>query len=96
VPVLEAERLCRRLIQRLREATVNRRDETVPQMVACLAAIKAGTVLPPDRQQPLLEAWGKSANPHACAHNRPVYTRIQLDEVRQKIGRTAGGCGEPS
>jgi DNA mismatch repair protein MutL len=94
VPVGQAEPLCRRLVQRMRNNTLERRQETITQMVACLAAIKAGTALSLTEQQLLLRDWERSAQLHACAHNRPVYFRLNLDEVRRKIGRTATGCGE--
>ncbi len=96
VPAREAEQLCRRLIQRLREDAANRRNESVPQMVSCLGALKAGTVLLPEEQARLLHEWQASHQPHACAHNRPVYFRVNLDEVRQKVGRTPSGCYEAS
>jgi DNA mismatch repair protein MutL len=92
VPVSQAEAICRRLVQRLRDTVAERRRETLPQMVACLAAIKAGTPLSLTAQQQLLRDWEKSPQLHACAHNRPVYVRLSLDEVRRKIGRTAGSC----
>jgi DNA mismatch repair protein MutL len=90
----QAESLCRRLVQRLRDNAAERRSETLPQMVACLGAVKAGTVLSLTAQQQLLRDWGKTAQLHACAHNRPVYFRLSLDEVRRKIGRSVGVCGE--
>jgi DNA mismatch repair protein MutL len=92
VPASQAESLCRRLVQRLRDNVTERRSETLPQMLACLAAVKAGTMLSLSEQQQLLRDWGTSAQLHACAHNRPVYFRLSLDEVRRKIGRTAGSC----
>ena len=94
VPAGQAESVCRRLVQRLRENIAARRGETLPQMVACLAAVKAGTTLSLTEQQRLLRDWERSAELHACAHNRPVYFRLSLDEVRRKIGRSVGGCGE--
>jgi DNA mismatch repair protein MutL len=92
VPARQAEPLCRRLVQRLRDDVTERRGETLPQMLACLAAVKAGTSLSMSEQQQLLRDWGTSAQLHACAHNRPVYFRLSLDEVRRKLGRTAGSC----
>jgi DNA mismatch repair ATPase MutL len=77
----------------LRDNRAEHRHETLPQMIACLAALKAGTMLSPMAQQALLRAWGRSPKLHACAHNRPVYMRLSLDEVRRKIGRSVGGCG---
>jgi DNA mismatch repair protein MutL len=92
VPASQAESVCRRLIQRVRDNVAERRSETLPQMLACLAAMKAGTTLSLPEQQQLLRDWGKSPQLHACAHNRPVYFRIGLDDVRRQIGRTAGSC----
>jgi DNA mismatch repair protein MutL len=92
VPVSQAEVVCRRLVQRLRDTVTERRHETLPQMLACLTAMKAGTPLSLPAQQQLLRDWEKSPELHACAHNRPVYFRLSLDEVRRKIGRTAGSC----
>ncbi len=92
IPARGVESFCRRLMQRLRDDTAERRVETVPQMIACLGAVKAGTALSLAEQQRLLRDWGHSHQLHACAHNRPVYFRISLDEVRRKIGRAAGSC----
>lgn len=72
-----------RLLTRVRSG-----KEDFPQALACLGAIKAGQALERDIQERLLTAWTKTVNPHACAHNRPVYFRLSLDEVRRKIGRT--------
>jgi DNA mismatch repair protein MutL len=92
VPASQAESVCRRLVQRLRDNVTERRSETLPQMLACLAAVKAGAALSLPEQQQLLRDWGQSTHLHACAHNRPVYYRLSLDEVRRKIGRTVGSC----
>ncbi len=62
--------------------------EDFHQALACLGALKAGQVLPRETQEQLLTTWTTTADPHACAHNRPVYFRLSLDEVRRKIGRT--------
>jgi DNA mismatch repair protein MutL len=72
-----------RLLMRLREG-----KEDLYQALACLGAIKVGQALPTETQERLLVAWARSTNPHACAHNRPVYFRLSLDEVKRKIGRT--------
>jgi len=66
--------------------------EDFAQALSCLSAVKAGTVLEREAQERLLAAWTQTANPHACAHNRPVYFRISLDEVRRKVGRTGLSC----
>jgi DNA mismatch repair protein MutL len=92
VPAAQAESICRRLVQRWRDNAAERRGETLPQMLACLAAVKAGTSLSLTEQQRLLRDWEQSAQLHACAHNRPVYFRLSLDEIRRKIGRSVGSC----
>ncbi len=66
--------------------------EDFTQALACLSAVKAGTVLSPEAQARLLAGWTQTANPHACAHNRPTYFRVSLDEVRRKVGRTGLSC----
>ena len=77
-----------RLVTRVRT-----QKEDLHQALSCLGAIKAGQVLDREAQGRLLNAWTQTANPHACAHNRPVYFRLSLDEVRRKVGRTGLGCG---
>jgi DNA mismatch repair protein MutL len=49
IPANQAEAVCRRLVQRLRDNIAERRNETLPQMLACLAAVKAapGPARPP-------------------------------------------------
>lgn len=72
-----------RLLQRVRAG-----KENIRQALACLGAIKAGRELTREAQEQLLTMWERTENPHACAHNRPVYFRLSLDEVRRKVGRT--------
>lgn len=62
------------------------------QALSCLAAVKAGEPLTPESQENLLNAWLKTTHPQSCAHNRPVYFRLSLDEVRRKVGRTGLSC----
>lgn len=76
-----------RLLKRVRNG-----PEDFAQALSCLAAIKAGEPLAPEAQQHLLVAWVRTTNPHACAHDRPVYFRLSLDEVRRKVGRTGLSC----
>jgi DNA mismatch repair protein MutL len=79
----EASVIFARLLLRLRAGR-----EDLFQALACLGAVKAGKELMREEQERLLTAWERTANPHACAHNRPVYFRVSLDEVRRKVGRT--------
>ena len=83
----EAALVFTRLVARVR----SQREELL-QALACLGAVKAGEPLNQESQQRLLAAWVETANPHACAHNRPVYYRLALDEVRRKVGRTGLSC----
>lgn len=71
---------------------VRQHAEDFHQALSCVAAVKAGRELMREEQSRLLERWARVANPHACAHNRPVYYRLALDEVRRKIGRTGQSC----
>jgi DNA mismatch repair protein MutL len=83
----EAGVLFSRLLVRVRNG-----KEDVVQALACLGAVKAGQTLTREGQERLLTAWVQTAHPHACAHNRPVYFRLSLDEVRRKVGRTGLSC----
>ena len=88
VPVSQAEVICRRLVQRLRDTVTERRHETLPQMLACLAAMKAGTPLALSAQQQLLRDWEISANP-----SLPISAGLfppSLDDVRRKIAAQQG------
>jgi DNA mismatch repair protein MutL len=71
---------------------VRQHGEDFHQALSCVAAVKAGQELGREEQGRLLERWRQTGNPHACAHNRPVYFRLALDEVRRKIGRTGLSC----
>src|SRR5262249_55218683 len=87
VDAKESGLLFSRLLLRVRG-----QKEDFRQALSCLAAVKAGQPLPREAQERLLAAWAQTANPHACAHNRPVYFRLSLDEVRRKVGRTGLSC----
>lgn len=91
----EAEIILKRLIGRLQEAARSHRAEDVAQALSCLAAIKGGRGLSREEQERLLQEWSNAPNPHACVHNRPIYFRLSLDEVRRKVGRTGLSC-EPT
>jgi DNA mismatch repair protein MutL len=83
----EAALLFARLLMR-----VQSQKEDFHQALSCLGAVKAGQPLPREAQERLLTVWTQATNPHACAHNRPVYFRLSLDEVRRKVGRTGLSC----
>ena len=83
----ESGLLFSRLLTRVRG-----QKEDFRQALACLGAVKAGEPLAQEAQERLLASWVQTANPHACAHNRPTYFRLSLDEVRRKVGRTGLSC----
>ncbi|MBI3302560.1 MAG: DNA mismatch repair endonuclease MutL [Deltaproteobacteria bacterium] len=83
----ESGLLFSRLLTRVRG-----QKEDFRQALSCLGAVKAGEPLTQEAQERLLRAWVQTANPHACAHNRPGYFRLSLDEVRRKVGRTGLSC----
>ncbi|MBI3899234.1 MAG: DNA mismatch repair endonuclease MutL [Gammaproteobacteria bacterium] len=83
----ESARVFAQLLARVRSGR-----EELHQALSCLAAMKAGWPLTPEQQERLIAGWRQTANPHACAHNRPVYYRLALDDVRRKIGRTGLSC----
>lgn len=79
------------LFSRLLTRTRGHKEDFL-QALSCLAALKAGRPLVREEQERLLNSWTQTTNPHACAHNRPVYFRLSLDEVRRKVGRTGLSC----
>lgn len=83
----EAGLIFSRLVPRVRS-----QREDFQQALSCLGAVKAGEPLSFEAQERLLAAWSQTHNPHACAHNRPVYFRLSLDNVRRKVGRTGLSC----
>jgi DNA mismatch repair protein MutL len=83
----ESALLFSRLLMRVRG-----QKEDFGQALSCLGAVKAGQPLAREEQERLLSAWAQTINPHACAHTRPVYFRLSLDEVRRKVGRTGLSC----
>lgn len=83
----EAGIIFSRLLPRVRS-----QREDFQQALSCLGAVKAGESLSPEAQERLLAAWVQTDHPHACAHNRPVYFRLSLDNVRRKVGRTGLSC----
>ncbi|MBI3989937.1 MAG: hypothetical protein HY347_10020, partial [candidate division NC10 bacterium] len=88
----EAEIVFKRLIAHLRGIERSKQDGEVARTLSCLAALKAGKTLSKEEQERLLLDWSNSTNPHACVHNRPIYFRLSLDEVRHKVGRTGSSC----
>lgn len=55
---------------------------------ACRTALRAGEVLDRREMEELLRKWGNLENPHVCPHGRPLYYRISLKEIYEKLGRS--------
>ncbi len=54
---------------------------------ACRVSLRAGEALSADEMERLLKRWEKLENPHVCPHGRPIYYRIHLKEIYDKLGR---------
>jgi len=55
--------------------------------VACRISVKAGQRLSEERVKKLVKAWRNLENPHVCPHGRPIYFKIPLREIYEKVGR---------
>ncbi len=55
--------------------------------LACRHAIKAGKSLTKEEMEKLLSMWRSLENPHVCPHGRPIYYRLPLKEIYEKLGR---------
>ncbi len=55
--------------------------------LACRVSLKAGEFLSEEDMKKLLEKWRNLENPHVCPHGRPIYWRIHLKEIYEKLGR---------
>lgn len=55
--------------------------------VACRISVKAGERLSEEKIREMLKAWRNLENPHVCPHGRPIYYRIPLKEIYEKLGR---------
>ncbi len=56
--------------------------------IACRSAIKSGKRLSEKEMEELIETWKKLKNPHVCPHGRPIYYRIHLKDIYEKLGRS--------
>ena len=56
--------------------------------IACRSAIKSGKRLSEKEMGELIETWKKLKNPHVCPHGRPIYYRIHLKDIYEKLGRS--------
>ena len=55
---------------------------------ACRASLKAGERLSEKDMEALIREWRNLENPHVCPHGRPIYYRVHLREIYDKLGRT--------
>ncbi|WP_457600280.1 DNA mismatch repair endonuclease MutL [Hydrogenivirga sp.] len=56
--------------------------------IACRSALKSGEKLSEREMRELLEEWKSLENPHVCPHGRPIYYRVHLKEIYEKLGRS--------
>ena len=72
------------LVERIRYEELGEGSEDV----ACRTALRAGEPLDRERMEELLRRWGDLENPHVCPHGRPLYYRIPLKEIYERLGRS--------
>lgn len=58
------------------------------ESIACKQAVKSGQPLSREEMESLLNKWRSLENPHVCPHGRPIYFRIHLKDIYEKLGRT--------
>jgi len=61
---------------------------TRAEEIACRISLKAGQRLSEKQMKELLEMWKSLENPHVCPHGRPIYYRIHLKDIYEKLGRS--------
>ena len=62
-------------------------EKTGDESIACRVSVKAGEKLSVERIKSMIKAWKKLENPHVCPHGRPIYYRVPLKEIYEKLGR---------
>ncbi|MDQ7083339.1 MAG: hypothetical protein Q9N34_10680 [Aquificota bacterium] len=62
-------------------------EKTGSEELACRGAIKAGRKLSKEEMEGLIRNWRKLQNPHVCPHGRPIYYRVHLKDIYEKLGR---------
>ncbi|HIQ48267.1 MAG TPA: DNA mismatch repair protein MutL, partial [Aquifex aeolicus] len=55
--------------------------------LACRISVKGGQKLSKKKIRELVKKWQNLENPHVCPHGRPIYCRIPLREIYEKLGR---------
>ena len=56
--------------------------------IACRSALKSGEELSEKEMRELIEVWKNLKNPHVCPHGRPIYYRVHLKDIYEKLGRS--------
>ena len=56
--------------------------------IACKHALKSGEPLTEGEIKRLVDRWKSLENPHVCPHGRPIYYRIHLKDIYDKLDRT--------
>ncbi|NPB06438.1 MAG: DNA mismatch repair endonuclease MutL [Aquificae bacterium] len=62
-------------------------EKTGQEEKACRASVKAGKKLTREEQEELFKLWRGLENPHVCPHGRPIYWRVPLKELYERVGR---------
>ncbi len=62
-------------------------EKTGDENVACRISVKAGEKLSEEKIKEMIKAWRNLENPHVCPHGRPIYYRLPLREIYEKLGR---------
>jgi len=55
--------------------------------IACRVSVKAGENLTSEKIKKLIKEWQNLENPHVCPHGRPIYYKLPLKEIYEKLGR---------
>ncbi len=75
------------LDQHLLEERINY-EMSGDEELACRISLKAGRKLTAEEMRNLVKKWRELENPHVCPHGRPIYYRIPLREIYEKLGRS--------
>jgi DNA mismatch repair protein MutL len=62
--------------------------DNVAKIFACHSAIRTGDALNATEMAALLDQLFAAETPYFCPHGRPVITKITLDELDKRFGRT--------
>lgn len=89
VPAAKATELVMGLLEDLAQDTLPGRSwqEKTAASLACRAAIKKNTPLPPAQAEQLLADLARCQDPYRCPHGRPVVLSLPHTEIERRIGR---------